>query len=101
MEDIIARYDLFELVLRQTMSYVTTIADGRARIRRCYDHARTPLVRLLEKDTLSAPQAQALIQGYADTDPLLLLPRLRRWLDALVALKPQPCRASPSGNIPN
>jgi transposase InsO family protein len=94
-------YNLFEPVLRQTLSYVTYTPDGHARIRRCYDRARTPLVRLLETDTLSAPQAQALTQRYADTDPLLLLQRIHRRLDALVAPKPQFRRAPPSGNISN
>jgi IS30 family transposase len=94
-------YNFCEPVLRQTLSYATYTPDGHVRIRRSYDRARTPLVRLLESKTLPASQAQALTQRYADTDPLLLLQRIRKRLDALVAPKPQLRRAPTSGNTLN
>jgi hypothetical protein len=78
-------YNFFEPVLRQTLAYVTYTPDGHIRLRRQYDRARTPLCRLLESHTLSAAQEQALSQLYQDTDPLLLLERIRCRLDALVA----------------
>ncbi len=85
-EDMGRYYNLFEPVLRQTLSYVTYTPDGHVCTRRCYDRARTPLRRVLETQTLPAAQAQTLTQLYADTDPLLLLESIRRRLDALVAL---------------
>jgi transposase InsO family protein len=99
-EDMGLYYNLFEPVLRQTLSYTSYTPDGHVRIRRCYDRARTPLARLLETDTLSAAQAQALQQRYWDTDPLLLLESIRRRLDDLVAPAKPSRRALPLGNIP-
>lgn len=89
-------YNLFQPVLRQTVCYPTYTPDGHARLRRCYDRARTPLARLLEAETLPPPLAQRLRQRYADTDPLRLIERIRQRLDALVALTAQPRRAIPS-----
>jgi transposase InsO family protein len=92
-------YNLFQPVLRQTLRYTSYTPDGHVRIHRCYDRARTPLARLLETDTLSAAQAQALSQRYTETDPLALWEHIRRRLDALVAPRPAPSRPA-LGNIP-
>ena len=72
-----------------------TIGEELLRIHRCYDRARTPLARLLDTDTLTPAQAQALCQRYNETDPLALWEHIRRRLDALVAPHPAPSRPSP------
>lgn len=78
-------YNLMEPVMRLSLFYTTFSPDGHVRLRRLYDHARTPLTRLLETNTLSAEQADYLTLLYRNTDPLLLFESIRRRLDALIA----------------
>jgi len=78
-------YNLLEPVMRMTLCYVTYTPDGHVRIRRQYDRARTPLVRLLETGTLSAEQETCLKRLYDDADPVALFESIRRRLDALIA----------------
>jgi len=91
-------YNLFEPVLRQTLCYVTYTPDGHVFVRRAYDRARTPLARVLETKTLALEQEQALLHLYRSTDPLALLDRIHRRLDALVATTVHQAKPKALGN---
>lgn len=68
---------------------VSTQRQG-AKVRKCYDQARTPYQRLLESGELDAPTQAALEQQYRRLNPVRLRAQIQEALDALWKLAERP-----------
>lgn len=68
---------------------VSTQRQG-AKVRKCYDRARTPYQRLLESGALDAPTQTALEQQYRRLNPVRLRAQVQEALDALWKLAERP-----------
>jgi hypothetical protein len=79
-------YNYFQPVMRLSAKEVLPTQNGIPHIRRHFDHAQTPLDRLLATQTLTTKQAAALKVLRRDTNPLRLIQQLYQQRDALFEL---------------
>jgi len=81
-EDLWVYYNLFQPVMRLREKEVVE-EDGRRRVRRRYDTARTPFDRLLATEAIRAGERDRLLRLRDETNPRALRQRIQDALDAL------------------
>lgn len=81
-------HNLFQPVMRVTEKVLVSESDGRTRIRRRYDDARTPFDRLCATGALPAEQVARLSALREQTNPRLLLAQIEDQLALIFSL---PC----------
>lgn len=81
-------HNLFQPVMRVVEKEIVSGPDGRTRIRRRYDDARTPFDRLCATEALSPEQLARLIALRERTNPRLLLAQIEDQLSQIFSL---PC----------
>jgi len=79
-------YNLFQPVMRLEEKTITPLDDGRSRVRRRYDEARTPFDRLNETGRLAFDIKARLDQLRRETNPRQLRAEIGRRLDDLQRL---------------
>jgi hypothetical protein len=79
-------YNLFQPVMRLEEKLITPLGDGRSRVRRRYDTARTPFDRLCATGKLDQAVQKKLEKLRQDTNPRQLRQEIGRMLDKLQTL---------------
>lgn len=79
-------YNLFQPVMRLEEKVITPLGNGRSRVKRRYDTARTPFDRLCATDKLDPQVRKQLEQLRRETNPRQLRQAIGRLLDELHAL---------------
>lgn len=79
-------YNLFQPVMRLEEKQITPLGDGRSRVKRRYDKARTPFDRLCMTGKLDPEVRKQLEQLRRDTNPRTLRQEIGRMLIKLHAL---------------
>jgi hypothetical protein len=89
-EDLWTYYNFFQPVMRLVEKEVLRDEEGRTRVRRRYDTARTPLDRLLATDTLPPAQHEKLLRQREGINPRRLHQSIQDQLEALWRLPGAP-----------
>jgi hypothetical protein len=79
-------YNLFQPVMRLEEKLITPLGDGRSRVKRRYDTARSPFDRLCATGQLDPTVRKKLDQLRRDTNPRQLRREIGRMLDRLQTL---------------